>query len=151
MMAARGWTVCCIAAASGVMAGCAAQTEKVDWTIAGPAFSVGERKAPTAYDEQAAARCAGRWRVHHDALDNFTISISAVHLFPNHLRQVRSLSSAEFFRLDPMDEQAYREAAQQAEAQLARGMAGSKRDLRRYFKALGRCSSVAEAVVDEGE
>lgn len=150
-MASRGWTLWCIAAASGVMAGCAAQTEEVDWTIAGPAFSVGERQSPTAYDKQDAARCAGRWTVHHDVLDNFIISISAVHLFPNHLRQVRSQSSAEFFRLDPIDEQAYREASEQAEAQLARGMAGNRRDLRRYFKALGQCSSVAEAAVDEGE
>lgn len=150
MTAARGWTICWIAAASGVIAGCAAQTEKVDWTIAGPAFSAGQRQSPTAYDEQAAARCVGRWMVHHDALDTFVISISAVHQFPNDLRQVRSRSSAEFFRLDPIDEQAYAEAAQQAEEQLARGMAGSKRTLRRYFKALGRCSSVAEAVVDEG-
>lgn len=150
MVASRGWKLCCIAAASAAMAGCAAQTEKVDWKLAGPAFSVGERKAPTAYDEKAAARCVGRWTVHHDALDNFTISIAAVHLFPNHLRQVRSLSSADFFRFDPIDEQAYREATQQAEARLARGKAGSKWNLRRYFKALGRCSTMPEAVRDEG-
>lgn len=134
-------------AAIAALTGCAAQT--VDWNRAGPAFSVGEEQAPLAFDPKDAARCVGRWQAHHDALDNFTISIAAVHLFPDDLRQMRSLSAAEFFRLDPIDERAYQSETKQAEAQLRRAITGDADAFQRYFEALGKCSTQPEAVRDE--
>lgn len=146
---ARFWRTLCLGlAATAALAGCAAQTAGVDWNLAGPAFAAGEEHAPLAFNPKDAARCVGRWQAHHDALDNFTISIAAVHLFPGDLRQMRSQSAAEFFRLDPIDERAYQSATKQAEAQLRRALAGDADAFQRYFEALGKCSTQPEAAGD---
>ncbi|WP_114521649.1 hypothetical protein [Altererythrobacter sp. ZODW24] len=137
-----------VLAASLLGAGCVTQSAAVDWNLAGSIFAAGEADAPMAYSVRDASRCVGWWQVHHDALDSFTISIAAAHLFPDDLRQMRSLSAAEFFRLDPIDERAYQSATKQAEAQLRRAVAGDADAFQRYFEALGKCSTQPEAVGD---
>ncbi|NRD89134.1 hypothetical protein C8024_06245 [Sphingopyxis sp. BSNA05] len=48
-----------------------------------------------------------------------------------------------------MNELAYREAADLAESQLRKALAGDGEAFRLYFEALGRCSTKPEAVGDE--
>ncbi|MEO9461279.1 MAG: hypothetical protein ABJ242_00960 [Marinomonas sp.] len=126
----------------------AAQAKEADWSLAGEAYAAGEEQAEMVFDRKAAARCVGRWTVHHDAINDFTISIAAVHQLPDDLRQMRAKSAAEFFRLDTWDERAYRKASNRAKAQLRRAVDGNAGNLRRYFEELGRCSTGAEAVGD---
>ncbi|WP_394700003.1 hypothetical protein [uncultured Parasphingorhabdus sp.] len=140
---------CGLVLCSVALAGCAAQMADVNWSLAGRDFSAGEAVAPMVFDRKDASRCAGLWMLHGDAVDDGAFSLEAHRVFPEELRLPYAVYAARFFGEDGLNEVAYREAADRAESQLRKLLAGDRKAFRRYFDALGRCSTKAEAVGDE--
>lgn len=143
---ARKWS---LALCSVALAGCAAQIAEVNWNLAGRAFAAGEADAPMEYNLKDASRCVGMWMLHGDAVDDGAFPSEAHDAFPEELRLPYAMSAAEFFRLDEINQVAYRKAANHAELQLRSALAGDREAFRLYFEALGRCSTQPEAVSDE--
>ncbi len=136
--------------AAGLLgAGCAAQTAKVDWNLAGHAFAAGEADAPMVHTRKDASRCTGLWMLHGDAVDDRAFPLNADDAIPEELRLPYALDAAQFFGEDGLNKRAYRQAADDAELQLRRALAGDRKALQLYFEALGQCSTQSEAVRDE--
>ncbi|MFZ1741312.1 MAG: hypothetical protein WBO55_13200 [Rhizobiaceae bacterium] len=139
-------------AATALLAGCAGnagRTAGVNWLLAGRAFFTGEGEAPMVYSRKDASRCVGRWTFHRDAVDaGGKIPADALSDFPAALRWEYAMHAAEFFGEDGINQMAYRQAADEAEAQLRRALAGDREAFRLYFDALGKCSTQPEAVGD---
>lgn len=143
---ARKWS---LALCSVALAGCAAQTAEVNWNLAGPAFTAGEVVAPMVFNRKDASRCSGMWMLHGDAVDDGAFPSGVHDAFPKELRLPYAINAAEFFREDGINQVAYRQAADLAESQLRSALAGDREAFRRYFEALGQCSTQPEAVSDE--
>jgi len=133
---------------SVALVGCAAQTADVNWNHAGRAFAAGELVAPMVFNRKDASRCAGLWMLHGDAVDDGAFSLEAHRAFPEELRLPFAMNAFEFFGEDGINEVAYRQAADLAELQLRSALAGDSEAFRRYFEALGRCSTQPETVGD---
>jgi len=101
------------------------------------------------FNRKDASRCAGIWMLHGDAVDDAAFSLEAHRAFPQELRLPHAVYAVRFFGEDGLNERAYREAADLAESQLRKALAGDREAFRRYFEALGRCSTKPEAVGDE--
>ncbi|MEH6661967.1 MAG: hypothetical protein V7679_09995 [Parasphingorhabdus sp.] len=138
-----------LALCSVALAGCAAQTADVNWSLAGRTFAAGEGVAPMVFNRKDASRCAGLWMLHGNAVDDGAFPSAAQHAFPEELRLPYAMNAAEFFGEDGINEVAYRQAADLAELQLRSALAGDREAFRLYFEALGRCSTKPEAVGDE--
>ena len=143
--------LCCViygAAAIAMLAAPAAQAEEVDWNLAANAYAAGEAQADNVFTRKTASVCAGRWMLHADAVDDGAFPVEALYDFPAELRLPHAIQAIDFFRMDPMDKRAYRKAADRAERQLRRVLAGDKEAFVTYFAALGQCSTKREAVRD---
>lgn len=138
-----------LALCSVALVGCAAQTANVNWSLAGGAFTAGEGVAPMVFNRKDASRCAGLWMLHGNAVDDGAFSMGVRRAFPEELRLPYAINAVQFFGEDGLNEVAYREAADLAESQLRKVLAGDRKAFRRYFEALGRCSTKPEAVGDE--
>ena len=123
----------------------------VGWEQAEVHFRSGEARATNVYTRKQASVCVGRWRLHADAVDDGAFSMSAMNTFPAELRLGNAIASAEFFRLEVMQEGLMREASDEAEKQLRKALGGDAQALQTYFEALGECSATAEAASDESD
>ncbi|MFV0644023.1 MAG: hypothetical protein ACK5NN_05905 [Sphingomonadaceae bacterium] len=136
------------AIAMAVFASGEVQAAEIDWSAAATAFAVGEEQAVTVFTKKAAARCAGRWMLHGDAVDDGAFPVDALYIFPDELRLPYALRAIDFFRIEPEDQRIWQRAADKAERQLRRVLAGDREAFGPYFEALGQCSAKAEPVSD---
>jgi len=122
----------------------------VVWSYAPTHFAVGEAQSPMVYDRKDASRCVGRWRLHADAIDDGAFPAEAQDALPDLLDLRSAIGGAEFFTIDLMVPYLVREASDEAEDLLRKALKGDAQAFREYFEALGRCSSRAETVRDDG-
>lgn len=133
----------------GLLISAPADAAGPDWSEIESAFKAGEAKSGHVYSQEAASRCVGRWRLHADAVDDGNFPPEADALLPRQLRLPDAIGSADFFVVDPLDEDTSRTAADEAERFLRSAFAGDQKALRQYFENLGLCSTKPEEARDD--
>lgn len=123
----------------------------LDWERAIAAYVIGERNSPMVFTMKDSARCAGRWKLHAEAIDDYAFPDAAMRAFPYELRLPAATFAGDFFLMDEPDIFAARRAADEAGRLLNGALSDDATAAYAYFENLGLCSTLTETVRDEAD